>query len=74
MVSPSDCAGVTPGTESGEKCHPRNCGSMTTGAVSVWDHAGNGGHVNPGAQSGRESTWKLLTCDSRYKVWEVGLP
>ena len=47
---------------------------MTPGAESGGDHDGNGGHMNPGAWSGRESTWRLLTCDSRYRVWEVGLP
>ena len=27
--------------------------------------------MNPGAWFGRELTWKLFTCVSRYKVWEV---
>ena len=53
MESPRDCAGVTPGTGSGEKCHPRYCGNMTPG--SGGDHTGNGGHVKPGTWSRRES-------------------
>ena len=59
---------VTPGTLSGEGCHPEDCGPVTTAAGSVGGHPGNPGHVTPGGGSGRESPWILAIFDPRWRV------
>ena len=49
------------------------CGSVTTGAESgKWHHTGDCRHGTPGEGSGRESSWRMLTCDQRYRILRVG--
>ena len=59
------------GIGSGEKCHPRDFGNVTPGAGLDESQPGDSGRMIPGAWSMRESPWRLWTCDSRFRLWEV---
>ena len=48
-----DCARVTPGKGSGERCHPGYCGNVTPGEGSDGSHPAYCGTVTPGAVPGR---------------------
>ena len=53
-----------------EGVHPGDCDHVTPGTGSeLGCQPGNSGHVTPGAGSGRKSTWRFWTCDSRNSVW-----
>ena len=49
---------MTPSIQSGEDCHPEDCGHVDT-RYRVWQggcHNGDHGHMTPGAGSGRGVT------------------
>ena len=52
---------------------PEDCGYVTPGSGSGRGcHHGDYGHVTLGIGSGRGSPWRLWTCETRCRVWEVG--
>ena len=55
-------------------CHPRASGHPTLSTELGEAHRGDYGHVTPGADTLKQSTWSLWMCEPRARVWEVWSP
>ena len=63
-----DCRPETPRREPARWGHPEDCGCVTKSEGFGEAALPRDRRVIQGEWSGRESPWKLWTCDSRYRV------